>query len=515
MQFRSKRVNMESEVTSESVAPTSEGDSDFSPTILLVENVMQVHGGNLYRHSPSHIRAEIMSRGPSLKGRNFSVLNFWSRTALKPVLIPGGILLALAALLLQGGLFSISQAAVSFYYGAVFIVGVLLAWRFHSGRVFFTLASLLLAHRSIEFFCNGQIAASGPGRIAVEAVTLLLPINFIILACIRERGFSLPALTPPLGLLFCESIFIAVICRPGANTGPAFLHPALLGGDHSAAIPKLALLTFAGAFTTLLMRIFRYCKPIDGGLFWSLAAAFLSFQAGAVTRTAVGYLSTAGLILIAAIVENSYFLAYHDELTSLPGRRAFNEAISQLEAPYSIATVDIDHFKKFNDTYGHEIGDHVLRMVAARLDRVTGGGQAYRVGGEEFTILFPGKALAEVVPHLELLRAVIESSSFHVRGGQERRKAPRGPDRRSTRKAAARTRSLRGNAAASGSSRDLHVTVSIGVAEPNATAEDIEQVIKTADQALYRAKQRGRNRLEAATGLRGRRATLAAKSGLT
>jgi GGDEF domain-containing protein len=441
-------------------------------------------------------------------------LNWWSRTAFKPVLIPGGIVLALAALLLQARLFPISQATISFYYGAVFIVGVLLAWRFHSGRVFFTLASLLLAHRSVEFFANGQIAASGPGRIAMDATALLVPINFVLLACIRERGFSFPALMQPLGVLFCESVFIAVICRPGATIGPAFLHPAVLGDDRTATIPRVALLLFAAALVTLLIRIFRYCKPIDGGLLWSLGAAFLSFQAGVVTRTAVGYLSTAGMILIAAIVENSYFLAYHDELTSLPGRRAFNETILQLQAPYSIAVVDIDHFKRFNDTYGHEVGDHVLRMVAARLDRVTGGGQGYRVGGEEFTILFPGKPLDEVVPHLEQLRVVIESSSFHVRGGQERRKEPRGPDRR-TRKAAGRTRSPRRNSTASGSSRDLRVTVSIGVAEPNASAEDIEQVIKIADQALYRAKQRGRNRLEAATGLRGRRATLAAKSGTT
>jgi diguanylate cyclase (GGDEF)-like protein len=441
-------------------------------------------------------------------------LNLWSRTALKPVLIPGGILLVFSALLLQGGLFSISQAAISFYYGAVFIVGVLLAWRFHSGRVFFTLASLLLAHRSVEFFSDGQIASSGPGHVAMEVLALLLPMNFILLACMRERGFSFPAMMPPLGLLFCESVLVAVICRPGASLGPAFLHPTVLGGNYYAAVPRIALLMFAAAFITLLIRIFRYYKPIDGGLFWSLGAAFLFFHTGAVTRTAVGYLSSAGLILIAAIIENSYFLAYHDELTSLPGRRAFNEAISEIQRPYSIAIVDIDHFKRFNDSYGHEVGDHVLRMVAARLDRVTGGGHAYRVGGEEFTILFPEKAISEVVPHLEQLRAVIQSSSFRMRGAQERRKVPRGPDRRNQGKGA-RTRSVLRNAAGAGSCRDLRVTVSIGVAEPNATAEDVEQVIKAADKALYRAKQRGRNRLEVATGLRGRRAALAAKSGLS
>ena len=98
------------------------------------------------------------------------------------------------------------------------------------------------------------------------------------------------------------------------------------------------------------------------------------------------------------MIENSYLLAYHDELTTLPSRRAFNDAMMRLQPPYSIAVVDIDHFKKFNDTYGHDTGDvQVLRLVASKLSLVTGGGNAYRCGGEEFTILFPGKRRDEVV----------------------------------------------------------------------------------------------------------------------
>jgi len=63
------------------------------------------------------------------------------------------------------------------------------------------------------------------------------------------------------------------------------------------------------------------------------------------------------------MVETSYLLAYHDELTALPSRRAFHEALLRLQPPYSIAMVDIDHFKRCNDTYGHDTGDEVLRLV--------------------------------------------------------------------------------------------------------------------------------------------------------
>ena len=147
------------------------------------------------------------------------------------------------------------------------------------------------------------------------------------------------------------------------------------------------------------------------------------------------YVASAAIILVVSIVETSYAMAYHDELTGLPSRRAFNDATLRLEAPYTVAAVDIDHFKSVNDTYGHDTGDEVLCMVAANLARVTGGGQAFRVGGEEFTILFPAKHAQEVMDHLENLRTAIEESPFRLRTKADRRSAPRGADRRTSRPA--------------------------------------------------------------------------------
>ena len=171
------------------------------------------------------------------------------------------------------------------------------------------------------------------------------------------------------------------------------------------------------------------------------AAGDVSFLSGRGGRSGGnGLYGDGGLILISSIIENSYFLAYHDELTTLPARRAFNDALFHLEEPYAVAVVDIDHFKKFNDTYGHETGDQVLRMVAGKLAGVTGGGRAYRVGGEEFSILFPGKTAKDVMPHLELLRSVIEVATFRVRGSEERRSAIRGPRARASDSRAADSR---------------------------------------------------------------------------
>ena len=433
-------------------------------------------------------------------------MDLGSKGTLKSLLVPGGILLLAAVVLLSGGLMAVSAAAVEFYYYAVFIAGILLAWRFHSSRVLFALITLLLAHRALDFFSGGRAVSVGPGHIAFESIVFLLPLNFIVLSLVRERGLSIPAITPRLVLLFLESVFVAIICRPGETTSPALLRVAFLDRSlfHWTRIPQLALLAFVAAFAVLLVRFILYRKPVGIGLLWSLVATFMGLQTNTAYRISVAYWATAGLLLVASIIENTYVLAYHDELTSLPARRAFNEALLRLESPYSIAIVDIDHFKSFNDTYGHDTGDQVLSMVAARLARVSGGGQAFRVGGEEFSILFAGKSMKEILPHLDSLRTLIEESTFRVRTTPERRCEPRGAgrrieDKRSTRRKLGRPRNL-----PSESRGGLSVTVSIGVAEAGPKTRDVEQVIQAADKALYRAKKGGRNRVETASEPRSR-----------
>jgi len=422
-------------------------------------------------------------------------VDLWREGTLKSLLLPGGVLLLLAVALLQGGIVPLSAPALDFYYYAAFAAGIVLAWRFHSSRVLFALVFLLLADRALEFFSAGRAISTGPGRIALEAIAILLPVNFILLSLIRERGLGLSAITSRLGILFAESVLVAIICRPGQVHGPALFHYAFLDRQlvKWTSLPQPALLAFAVACAILLFRFLLYRKPVESGLLWSLVAVFLGLQAGGAGRIPGAYLATGGLILLSSIIETSYVLAYHDELTGLPSRRAFNDALLRLEAAYAVAAVDIDHFKSFNDTYGHDTGDQVLRMVAGRLARVSGGGKAFRVGGEEFAILFPGKSVKEVVEHLDLLRALIQTTTFRVRGAEERRAVARGPDRR----AAAGAKRARRTPSPSPAG-ELSVTVSIGVAEPTSRLREVEQVVQAADKALYRAKQNGRNRVETA-----------------
>ena len=139
--------------------------------------------------------------------------------------------------------------------------------------------------------------------------------------------------------------------------------------------------------------------------------------------------------------------------------------------------IDIDHFKRFNDEHGHDIGDQLLRMVGARLADIGGGGRAFRYGGEEFAVLFQGKDVDETRGHLEALRRTIEDSPFTLRGPARPRTRPESP------------------APAAADRRRIAVTVSIGAAAADRSEPSAEEVVRAADQALYRAKEAGRNQV--------------------
>ena len=191
-------------------------------------------------------------------------------------------------------------------------------------------------------------------------------------------------------------------------------------------------------------------------------------------------MAAAGAILLVALLQESHQLVFRDELTGLLGRRALHERLRSLGPRYALAMVDIDHFKRFNDAHGHEVGDQVLKLVAGRLAKVAGGGIAYRYGGEEFSVLFPDRDAVEARPHLEAVRGAIEQYRMAVRAGNR----PKDPDD---------TVNLRMNRTPPLTT--FSVTISIGVAEPNGELRTPAEVLRAADEALYRAKEAGRNRL--------------------
>ena len=145
-------------------------------------------------------------------------------------------------------------------------------------------------------------------------------------------------------------------------------------------------------------------------------------------------LTLAGLAAIVAILFASYRMAFVDALSRLPNRRALDETLSRMSGTFAIAMIDIDHFKQFNDTHGHDAGDKVLYAVAQQLEQ-TAGARAFRYGGEEFCLLFPGWRARDAEGACEETRKRVESDTrAHPFGaGETKAGTSRAQDRRGRR----------------------------------------------------------------------------------
>jgi diguanylate cyclase (GGDEF)-like protein len=276
---------------------------------------------------------------------------------------------------------------------------------------------------------------------------------------------------------------IAAVAEYAPSRGAAIVSYQALPGDWFTWTPlaQLPLLAFLAGAALIVTGIVYKASSTGRAFLWALVAAFLGLHSVDTPVAATIYGSTAGLILVVAVIEASYLMAYQDGLTGLPARRALTEALHQMNGKFTVAMVDVDHFKNLNDRYGHDVGDQVLRMLASRLAAVSNGGRAFRYGGEEFAILFPGDGLEECLPELETLRQSVEDSKFTVRRRLQRRRKP----------------AKRSNGVGDGRARpQIAVTVSIGAAESNGRQDSPELVVQAADRALYRAKDAGRNRVE-------------------
>jgi len=385
---------------------------------------------------------------------------------------PAGVIVGVSALALRS---EAAPALVALHGFALLIYGTaaFLAWRFHSTRMLFGAVAVAAADLGLRSAAGDPAAAAA----ARDVIAILLPANLVALTFLKEKGFFSRNSLIAGGVLGGEIGLSLLLCRPEMQAATLLEMPLLPAEAVSwTSAPHAAVLILMVGLLFLAARYVLVCNPVESGSFWALVSSFAAFS----SDYPGVWLMTAGAVLAVAVVENSYVMAYHDQLTGLPARRAFYRMASMLPEHYALAVADVDHFKRFNDSYGHETGDQVLRMVAARMGHVTGGGKAFRWGGEEFVILFPGKSAEDALEHLELLRQLVETSSFILRG-RDRGK---------------RTADERGRAAAK--AQEVWVTVSIGVAD-GMRDHDLHTVMALADHAVYAAKHAGRNRVHAAT----------------
>ena len=337
-------------------------------------------------------------------------------------------------------------------------------------------------NRSLVFFYVLLIAAANiilglelvSTYLGYALLSSLLPLLLLVLTIMPERGIFSANAIPAHGTWLATLFFSFVI----AMMSPDWAEYVFLSDwfparyfDWTPQSQTVLLISIVSLIYMLVLCFVRTSPHMFAGM-GVLVMLISQLHFGETSRSLNIFSSAALLMCLYAVLQESWRMAYLDELTELPARRALREKFQKLSGMYTLAMVDVDHFKKFNDTYGHDTGDAVLRMIAAKLSKVTGGGVAYRYGGEEFSVLFNGRSVEQAAQHLEDLREAIASSLFVV-NRVSRRKADRKPS--------------------DANHKAVTVTVSIGVADSSAKAESPWDVLKLADKALYRAKNKGRN----------------------
>ena len=311
-------------------------------------------------------------------------------------------------------------------------------------------------------------------------LALLAPPGLAILAWLPERPLASRAGIAGATAVAAASAAVALL-DPAAGWLPPAVQTALATPPGAGPGLSAAALTCLGlALAVAALRLVRSADPISLGL---LAAVAIAGLALAEPGGRILFLGAGGLALAAAVVDRAFRMALEDALTGLPSRRALEAHLRLLNGSFAIAMVDLDRFKQLNDRHGHAVGDQALRWVARRLAAVGGGGEAFRYGGEEFAIVFPGATVAEARPHAEEVRKRISDDRFVLRGPGRPAKRPK------------RTS---GGSATTRRSGTARVTVSVGLAARTARRRLPREVLAAADRALYRAKKAGRNRVVAA-----------------
>ena len=359
----------------------------------------------------------------------------------------------------------------------IFLTGMGISWVFHHSREFNLFLLLTVIYISLsKYIWNAELKVDS--QLAFLLLVSLIPINYLFNLLLKERG-----ILNQYGVRRFVILAIQLYCIAWVLEHPyAPLKEALTLGYFKYGLFKLTTITqpliFAIAITGLiiLFRLLQTSSVLIAGILSSYIAIITALHFHQQSQLAILFILLAGLLILISIIINAYSLAYLDELTNLPSRRALVQAMSTLGKRYCIAMVDVDHFKKFNDKYGHDIGDQVLKKLAGQLRQVRSG-KAFRYGGEEFALIFPNKNLHEARLFCNELCKAVENSPFMLRN----KKRPKTKQQNTKVKQQ--------------DTKPLKITISIGLAESSQDLLAADDVIKQADKALYKAKNNGRNQV--------------------
>lgn len=327
----------------------------------------------------------------------------------------------------------------------------------------------------------GAVAAAIIGGLANPIFFDVPALDGFVLWCVSEYANYIAIVPIMLCAPNLDQSLAKLRCRPWLDLrrdpwpllalGLSLVATVLIGGPGAIGFSVPALLWCAVRYSTFTISLLTLLTSLWALIFISHTANYDQSQLVSL-RLGIPLIALSPIMLSCVLQSQRYllkrltYLAEHDGLTGIHNRSAFldhaRKAYSSATGDVAVLMIDIDHFKRVNDQYGHAAGDRVLVKVAARLRNCLRSADLFgRLGGEEFAVLLCGHAKDEVIKVAERMRASIASSSIALTDGQT-----------------------------------LNITASIGLvisAAPHSLS--LEQLLAEADQALYTAKHSGRNRV--------------------
>ncbi len=357
-------------------------------------------------------------------------------------------------------------------------VAIILSHSFNQARTGFIAITVCYAYFIIQNYLQTPLSGDAT-MLKLTLLTSLLPVSCLSVHLFSDgRVFSKNG-AKFIGILAFLTIWSVMTVNHFANEpfianmreGILFRIPEI------SRIPFILVAYLVGLIGLTAILVLKFNRAIDVVIYSTILLTSLTFIGFHTPHISSVLFSLVGLLLIVYILSASHELAFLDQLTGIPGRYALDNELKHLGRKFSIAMLDIDHFKSFNDTYGHDTGDDVLKLVASKMKSFQGKARIYRYGGEEFTLLFKRKYSEQVSEFADNLREEIESYEMVIRDADSR------PENN---KLGSKHRGK------STKQKTVKITISIGLSDSRESRDPLE-VIKFADKALYSAKKNGRN----------------------
>ncbi len=398
---------------------------------------------------------------------------FDSISSAKNMIIPTIILgLSLIIYYTTNNLPDVELTFLHYSFFAISGISLLISIYFNYTRAAFSILIIFLNYIFINYL-KLKYGTDFTSSSLFFGLCFIIPLNLIIFSFGSEHGvFNKYGILKLVFILIQITLIDFIVNRSATLIHPTtsqdwidiydyYLNFKFFDNIDSKILTQPAILVAIIGFFILLVKASFSGSLLDNAFLVSLIIITLTINY-CDNPTALTIFSTSALLIISSsVIQNLYYMAYHDNLTGIPSRQSFFSDIKKLPSKYSVAIIDIDNFKKFNDKYGHDIGDDVLVFVANRLAEIEGCNKAYRYGGEEFTVLFPNKNSKTSLELIDEVREDIANSKFYI---EDKKK------------------------------KTEKITISVGLAERKRSDRSIDTVIKRADKALYKAKSSGKNK---------------------